>query len=131
MTPQQTKQQILEELTRDLTKVQNYPLSKSFVRKELELALDRYKQSLLDSLPEEKAVCGCDEDEDNIVNGFGYHTKDCDFTPYGYNQALKEVKEILGEQSLRSVTPDPKNITNPPTIDFKNEIKKGKGYGLH
>lgn len=37
----------------------------------------------------EKEECGCEKSE------FGYHTKNCDLTPYGYNMALKDVVKLL------------------------------------
>lgn len=36
-------------------------------------------------------TCDCEQTE------LGYHTKDCTFYEYGYNQALEDIKEILEE----------------------------------
>lgn len=36
-----------------------------------------------------KPVCGCDTDPDEQAPG--YHSKDCDLMPYGYNQALDDI----------------------------------------
>ena|SRR3990167_8251656 len=35
-------------------------------------------------------TCDCEE-------GIGYHSKECDFGPYGFNQALDEVLQILNK----------------------------------
>jgi hypothetical protein len=40
-------------------------------------------------IPKEKETCECENSE------LGYHTKECDFTPYGYNEAIKEIKSKL------------------------------------
>lgn len=39
-------------------------------------------------------TCDCENEEE----GLGYHTKYCDFRPYGYNQALQDIKALLKEQ---------------------------------
>ena len=35
-------------------------------------------------------TCDCDSE-----GGLGYHTKECDMTPYGYNQALTDLNNYL------------------------------------
>jgi hypothetical protein len=49
----------------------------------------------LDSM--KKETCDCDKDED--PQALGYHTKDCDMRPYGYNQALEDIKKLLEESA--------------------------------
>lgn len=36
-----------------------------------------------------KKVCGCEESE------LGYHTKECNLVPYGYNDALSDVLKVI------------------------------------
>jgi len=42
-----------------------------------------------------KPVCGCEEDEDPMA--LGYHTKECDMQPYGWNSALDTLLTKLKE----------------------------------
>jgi len=52
--------------------------------------LESEKQDLIKRLTKlKKEVCGCEKSE------FGYHSKECDLTLYGYNQAIEEVIHII------------------------------------
>jgi hypothetical protein len=51
----------------------------------------KYAELLESVIPEEREVCGCDEEED----GLGYHTKDCSFRNYGWNECIEEIKSRI------------------------------------
>lgn len=55
--------------------------------------LKDYKRELLEDLkkklPKKRMTCDCDD------SGLGYHGKDCDFTPYGFNEAIDRVIKII------------------------------------
>lgn len=59
------------------------------------LAYKAGMERCLELLPEKKEVCGCEENES------GYHTKECNLIPYGYNQALQEVEEKITEEARK------------------------------
>jgi hypothetical protein len=64
--------------------------------------LSQSLSDLADKIVEEvggmrKEVCGCDEDPDPMAPG--YHTKNCDMTPYGFNEAIDKVLSILKGES--------------------------------
>ena len=64
------------------------------------------QEKIKEVLPKEQETCTCEED-------IGYHTKDCDFTPFGYNACLSDVHssipkvmEVIREE-IKKVTADP------------------------
>ena len=60
-----------------------------------DLAQEYAEQAVNRIVLEKKEVCGCENSE------LGYHMKDCDFEPYGYNTAVDNLeakkKEVLAE----------------------------------
>lgn len=60
---------------------------KSFLSQSLQQARQHERELIKEKLSKmKKKTCDCENDE-----GLGYHTKECDFTPYGYNQALDDI----------------------------------------
>ena len=55
-----------------------------------------------------KKVCGCDEDDDPQAPG--YHTKDCDMRPYGYNQALDDLKAYINFDRDFEIIPEKRQV---------------------
>jgi hypothetical protein len=56
-----------------------------------------------------KKTCGCEESE------LGYHTKDCTFYEYGWNDALDMVKSLSKRGKTVSTQPN----------KFKYHVKRG------
>jgi hypothetical protein len=47
------------------------------------------KKMVEEVVPKKKKTCNC---EDGFL---GYHTKDCDFVPYGFNEAVDQITENI------------------------------------
>ena len=48
-------------------------------------------------LPKKRKTCDC---EDSLL---GYHTKDCSFYEYGWNDCIKEVKRLNKRNDIRNL----------------------------
>jgi hypothetical protein len=63
---------------------------KHFIATQISKARSEAQREILEEITRmKKEVCGCDTDPDPMSPG--YHTKNCDLEPYGYNQAIDEI----------------------------------------
>jgi hypothetical protein len=98
-SPNEVKQDIMEEFDGKFPHLQGYNvhdvpfIANGLVKDFLSQSLDSLQASIVESLPPERAVCGCTEDPDPMAPG--YHTKNCDLEPYGYNAYRKEILDLL------------------------------------
>lgn len=82
----------------------------SFWQKNEEKRLEKYKSlgyhkgkvaernRILALIGEDEKVCGCDEDSD--PEALGYHTKECDMSPYHRNALRQELREKINQPTL-------------------------------
>lgn len=59
----------------------------------------QFEELLGEIVGEKMMVCGCDEDSE----GPGYHTKNCDMSCYGYNQAIDDFIQRTSDRGFKVV----------------------------